>query len=496
MSPLPSLPAAPAPSNGGIDLRESPAASSRAQNNRERGDQTFEDALAQSVPEETEPSDSREDALADAGIAAVLPMPAPQTLPQLDLAPAVCPAADGILSDTRFANADLKAEVGFPLIPPGAQGPSIEQPLPISKPLAQALYSAPAGPGTSPIEQVPTADSQRENSVSGGATSVGSGIVALSRPDATVTSSAVATNGNDPHITPANPAGSDSGKIQSGGAEQNYPNPLASNSDREEKNASLGAVLERASSASGDQEGVSATRQTIPVGRGTTGTDGAETDRRMSSALIHPSRPATSRREGVESAVLTPGTDLEESLAVGARPVEMVSQAVFTPPAASAPVSQPQGARVPEAAATRDAARILEHIETTLARYRPNVPPHLEVRVDLQGGDSLQVRLDLRGDALLSTFRTDSPELRLALQRAWPEFAERSQQNGLNLSPASFDSPGMSSDSGSQAGGRQQGSRESDGPLPEAFRRAPGESSKKTPEPARGPRESAGTRWA
>jgi hypothetical protein len=179
--------------------------------------------------------------------------------------------------------------------------------------------------------------------------------------------------------------------------------------------------------------------------------------------------------------------DLAEGFVSRVSDVPVQSQSV------QIPAGSPQ---VPVAHA--DAARVLEHLEVTLAKYRPNVPPHLEVQVDLQGGDTLQVRLDLRGDALQSTFRTDSPELRMALQRAWPEFMERSQQNGLNLSPASFDSPGMSSDSGagSQADGRRQGSQESEGPLPEAFRKAPSQFARKSGEPALRNAESAQTRWA
>ena len=248
-----------------------------------------------------------------------------------------------------------------------------------------------------------------------------------------------------------------------------------------------------------------APKRPISTGRVSTGTDGADADPAMSAALLQPSRTAASQKNPREAVGVFGGAVLEEFSAADefSEPAALPDLAGgFVSRVSDVPV-QSQSVQIPTGApqapvAHADAARVLEHLEMTLAKYRPNVPPHLEVKVDLQGGDTLQVRLDLRGDALQSTFRTDSPELRMALQRAWPEFMERSQQNGLNLSPASFDSPGMSSDSGagSQADGRRQGSQESEGPLPEAFRKAPSQFARKSGESALRNGESAQTRWA
>ena len=149
------------------------------------------------------------------------------------------------------------------------------------------------------------------------------------------------------------------------------------------------------------------------------------------------------------------------------------------------------------------AAQAMHAIETELAKYRPNVPPHLEVDVALDNGESMRVRLDLRGGALHSTFRTDSAEMRAALQQAWPEFAERSLQQGIRLGDATFTSGGRGGSqdlgSGPQSDGRsRQSGSENGNPFFPGARKAAGQQSSATnPTPStRASAPGSTTRWA
>jgi hypothetical protein len=149
------------------------------------------------------------------------------------------------------------------------------------------------------------------------------------------------------------------------------------------------------------------------------------------------------------------------------------------------------------------AAHAMHAIETELAKYRPNVPPHLEVDVALDNGESMRVRLDLRGGALHSTFRTDSAEMRAALQQAWPEFAERSLQQGIRLGDATFTSGGRGGSqdlgSGPQSDGRsRQSGSENGNPFFPGARKAAGQQSSATnPTPStRASAPGSTTRWA
>ncbi len=63
-----------------------------------------------------------------------------------------------------------------------------------------------------------------------------------------------------------------------------------------------------------------------------------------------------------------------------------------------------------------------------------------QIQLDLPVGDneSVRIKLSLRGGELRSTFITESPELREALQKAWPEFSQSSRDRGFRLGDPSF----------------------------------------------------------
>jgi hypothetical protein len=77
-------------------------------------------------------------------------------------------------------------------------------------------------------------------------------------------------------------------------------------------------------------------------------------------------------------------------------------------------------------------------VEKTLTH--PGKPMRIELELPVQNGDPVWVRLELRDGTVHTVFRTDSPDLRDALQQAWPQFSQRSQDRGLPLGEAKFES--------------------------------------------------------
>ena len=63
-----------------------------------------------------------------------------------------------------------------------------------------------------------------------------------------------------------------------------------------------------------------------------------------------------------------------------------------------------------------------------------------QIQLDLPVGEqeSVRIKLSLRGGEIRSTFITESPELREALQKAWPEFSQNSRDRGYRLGDPAF----------------------------------------------------------
>jgi len=63
-----------------------------------------------------------------------------------------------------------------------------------------------------------------------------------------------------------------------------------------------------------------------------------------------------------------------------------------------------------------------------------------QVQFDLPVGEeeSVRIKLSIRGGEIRSTFITESPELREALQKAWPEFSQNTRDRGYRLGDPSF----------------------------------------------------------
>ena len=74
------------------------------------------------------------------------------------------------------------------------------------------------------------------------------------------------------------------------------------------------------------------------------------------------------------------------------------------------------------------------------------------MQLDLKVSDheEIKIRLTFRGGEIRSTFITESPELRDALQKAWPEFSQNSRDRGHRFSDPAFQQAFQDNDANSK----------------------------------------------
>jgi flagellar hook-length control protein FliK len=71
--------------------------------------------------------------------------------------------------------------------------------------------------------------------------------------------------------------------------------------------------------------------------------------------------------------------------------------------------------------------------------------------------ESVKIRLNLRAGEIRSTFITESPELREALQKAWPDFTANHRSQGIRFGESQFqDSFARQQDATSDQGSQRQ----------------------------------------
>lgn len=125
------------------------------------------------------------------------------------------------------------------------------------------------------------------------------------------------------------------------------------------------------------------------------------------------------------------------------------------------PNSTPDRA-TPEAAAAklegaRETASILHNVLETAEQMRSDGRSNVELQLHLRDGQELTIRLRLQGGELQPVFKTESAELRAALEQNWSQFTSNSGDRGMRIAAPVF--------SGSQSGlgdsGYQQQDRQS-----------------------------------
>ena len=122
--------------------------------------------------------------------------------------------------------------------------------------------------------------------------------------------------------------------------------------------------------------------------------------------------------------------------------------------AASAPLLNTLGSKVSRSS---EATTILKTLSIEVEKLKQTGKSQIDLELQISDTESVKIRLQVRGEEIRSVFITESPELREALQKAWPEFSQNSRDRGYRLGDTAF----------------QQGFQENNANLGENNRRQP-----------------------
>ncbi|MEN9470060.1 MAG: hypothetical protein RL630_1793 [Verrucomicrobiota bacterium] len=126
-----------------------------------------------------------------------------------------------------------------------------------------------------------------------------------------------------------------------------------------------------------------------------------------------------------------------------------------------------QTIRPQAATASSQASALFKTLAPELDKFKQTGNSQIQLDLPVGEQESVRIKLSLRGGEIRSTFITESPELREALQKAWPEFSQNSRDRGYRLGDPAF----------------QQGFQENSANLGENNRRQPDNRTYETVEP-------------
>ena len=93
-------------------------------------------------------------------------------------------------------------------------------------------------------------------------------------------------------------------------------------------------------------------------------------------------------------------------------------------------------------------------------RIKATGPERVEVKLQLESGETLSIQLQLTRGEVKPVFRAESESLRVALEQNWAQFSNRAEERGVRLASAVFESQpsslGMNDQPGRQSG-RERG---------------------------------------
>jgi len=102
-------------------------------------------------------------------------------------------------------------------------------------------------------------------------------------------------------------------------------------------------------------------------------------------------------------------------------------------PTGPSPATTPQ-----QPAATTTLNQVLESAD----KMRSDGKTHVEVQVKLDDGQQVTVRLQMSQGSVHPIFKTESPELRQAIEQNWAGFRSGASERGLEIATPVFESPG------------------------------------------------------
>ena len=149
--------------------------------------------------------------------------------------------------------------------------------------------------------------------------------------------------------------------------------------------------------------------------------------------------------------------EVSKTTAVAPHTPEIASSFSASPAALGATGAASATGRISEvgAAGRVDPAPVMGKIWEAAEAMSSSQPGRVDLVIPMSDNENVKIRVELRSGEIHATIQTDSPELREALQKSWPDFAVQTSERGLKLADASF-SPAQQDGSGGQNGAGSQ----------------------------------------
>ena len=107
--------------------------------------------------------------------------------------------------------------------------------------------------------------------------------------------------------------------------------------------------------------------------------------------------------------------------------------------------------------AASQASSLLKSLAPEIEKFQQTGQSQIQLDLPVGENESVKIRLSLRAGEIRSTFITESPELREALQKAWPDFTATHRAQGVRFGESQFqDSFARNQDATSEQGRQRQ----------------------------------------
>jgi len=107
--------------------------------------------------------------------------------------------------------------------------------------------------------------------------------------------------------------------------------------------------------------------------------------------------------------------------------------------------------------ASSQASALLKSLAPEIEKFQQTGQSQVQLDLPVGDNESVKIRLSLRAGEIRSTFITESPELREALQKAWPDFTATHRAQGIRFGESQFqDSFARNQDAASEQGRQRQ----------------------------------------
>jgi len=98
----------------------------------------------------------------------------------------------------------------------------------------------------------------------------------------------------------------------------------------------------------------------------------------------------------------------------------------------------PADARSNSSSPTAKASALFKALPLELEKFKQSGQSQIQLDLPVSDSESVRIRLNIRAGEIRSTFITESPELRDALQKAWPEFSATHRTQNLQFGESNF----------------------------------------------------------